>query len=130
MFHILSLCKTHFKNYLYLYQHRTCKLTKKCSCWEDYKKKKEKSYKLYNFTLLCNAREMILKSKTEENTKGFIYSKKILKILQRGIYCMIFSVQFNSVTHSCLTLCNPMDCSTPVIPVHHPLPELTQTHVH
>ena len=31
---------------------------------------------------------------------------------------------------SCLTLCNHMDCSTPGFPVHHQLPELTQTHVH
>ena len=30
----------------------------------------------------------------------------------------------------CLTLCNPMDCSTPGLPVHHQLPEFTQTHVH
>ena len=35
-----------------------------------------------------------------------------------------------SVTQSCLTLCNPMDCSTPGFPVHHQLPELAQTHVH
>ena len=35
-----------------------------------------------------------------------------------------------SVTKSCLTLCNPMDCSTPGFPVLHHLPELTQTHVH
>ena len=38
--------------------------------------------------------------------------------------------QFGSVAESCLTLCNPMDCSTPGLPVHHQLPELTQTHVH
>ena len=31
---------------------------------------------------------------------------------------------------SCLTLCDPMDCSTPGLPVHHHLPELAQTHVH
>ena len=31
---------------------------------------------------------------------------------------------------SCLTLCNPMNCSTPGLPVHHQLPEFTQTHVH
>ena len=37
------------------------------------------------------------------------------------------SVQFSSVTQS---LCNPMDCSMPGFPVHHQLPELTQTHVH
>ena len=40
------------------------------------------------------------------------------------------SVQFTSVDQSCLTLCDPMDCSTPGLPVHHQLPELTQTHVH
>ena len=41
-----------------------------------------------------------------------------------------FSVQFSSVAQSCPTLCNPMDCSTPGIPVHYQLPEFTQTHVH
>ena len=40
------------------------------------------------------------------------------------------SVQFSSVTQLCLTLCNPMDCSTPGFHDHHQLPELAQTHVH
>ena len=40
------------------------------------------------------------------------------------------SVQFSSVTQSCPTLRETMDCSTPGFPVHHQLPELTQTHVH
>ena len=40
------------------------------------------------------------------------------------------TVQFSSVTQSCLTLCDPMDCSTPGHPVHHQLPEFTQIHVH
>ena len=40
------------------------------------------------------------------------------------------SVQFSSVTQSCLTLCNPMNRSTPGLPVHHKLPESTQTHDH
>ena len=39
-------------------------------------------------------------------------------------------VQFSSVSQSCPTLCNPMNCSTPGLPVHHQLPEFTQTHVH
>ena len=39
-------------------------------------------------------------------------------------------LQFRSVTHSCLTLCYPMDCSTPGLPVYHQFPEFTQTHVH
>ena len=38
------------------------------------------------------------------------------------------SVQFSLVAQSCLTLCDPMDCSTPGLPVHHQLPEFTQTH--
>ena len=42
----------------------------------------------------------------------------------------IKNTQFSSVTQSCLTLCNPMNRSTPGLPVHHQLPELTQTHVH
>ena len=44
--------------------------------------------------------------------------------------CMTASVQFSSVAQSCPTLCDPMDCSTLGFPVHHQLPELTQTHVH
>ena len=39
------------------------------------------------------------------------------------------SVQFSSVAHLCLTLCDPMNCSMPGLPVHHQLPEFTQTHV-
>ena len=39
-------------------------------------------------------------------------------------------IQFSSVAQSCLTLCNPMNRSTPGLPVHHQLPEFTQTHVH
>ena len=42
----------------------------------------------------------------------------------------VLSVQFSSVTQSCPTLCNPMNCSMPGLPVHHQLPEFTQTHVH
>ena len=40
------------------------------------------------------------------------------------------SVQFSSVAQSCLTLCDPMNHSTPGLPVHHQLPEYTQTRVH
>ena len=39
-------------------------------------------------------------------------------------------VQFGSVAQSCLTLCNPVNCSTPSLPVHHQLLEFTQTHIH
>ena len=40
------------------------------------------------------------------------------------------SQSVSSVAQSCLTLCNPMNRSTPDLPVHHQLPEFTQTHVH
>ena len=43
---------------------------------------------------------------------------------------MFLSLQFSSVTQSCLTLCDPMDRSMPGLPVHHHLPESTQTHVY
>ena len=40
-----------------------------------------------------------------------------------------YGVQFSSVAQSYPTLCDPMDCCTPALPVHHQLPEFTQTHV-
>ena len=42
----------------------------------------------------------------------------------------IVSVQFSSVAQSCPTLCDPMNCSMPGLPVHHQLLEFTQTHIH
>ena len=41
----------------------------------------------------------------------------------------IQNIQFSSVTQSCPTLCDPMDCNTPGFPIHHQLPEPTQTPV-
>ena len=50
-------------------------------------------------------------------------------IPKRSSSLSIFSsVQFSSVTQSCPTLCNPIDCSMPGLPVHHQLLEFTQTH--
>ena len=46
------------------------------------------------------------------------------------VKAMFFPVQFGSVAQSCPTLCDPMNCSTQGLPVHHQLPECTQTHVH
>ena len=46
------------------------------------------------------------------------------------IFCNLKIVQFSSVAQSCPTLCDPMNHSTPGLPVHHQLPEFTQTHVH
>ena len=55
----------------------------------------------------------------------FLYIKHLALCVMQSEYH-----QFSSATQSCLTLCDPMDCSMPVFPVHHQLPELAQTHVH
>jgi len=52
------------------------------------------------------------------------FSKSVMYAHHSTLY------QFSSVTQLCLTLCDPMDCSIPGIPVLHQLPELAQTHVH
>ena len=46
------------------------------------------------------------------------------------IFTKYFIFQFSSVAQSCSNLCDPMNCSIPGLPVHHHLPEFTQTHVH
>ena len=58
---------------------------------------------------------------TQGSNPGLLHCRWILYQLSHN------SVQF---THLYLTLCDPMDCSTPGLPVHHQLPEPTQTHVH
>ena len=65
---------------------------------------------------LCDFR----KSKTSEARKQ----------MSRTTNTNMKTLQFSSVTQSCLTLCNLMNHSMPGLPVHHQLPESTQTHVH
>ena len=48
----------------------------------------------------------------------------------RVIHVKYISDQIRSVAQSCPSLCNPMNCSTPGLPVHHQLPEFTETHIH
>ena len=57
------------------------------------------------------------------------YSAMLLIYLSLWLFSCC-SVQFSSVTQSCPTLCDPMNCSTPGLPVRHQLLEFTQTHVH
>ena len=52
------------------------------------------------------------------------------KLQHQSFQWIYLSVQFSSVAQSCPTLCNPMNHSTPGLPVHHQLLEFTQTHVH
>ena len=57
----------------------------------------------------------------------FIPILQISMLLPHGLFS---SVQFSSVAQSCPTLCDSMNRSTPGLPVHHHLPEFTQTHIH
>ena len=50
-------------------------------------------------------------------------------VMNQGLLLWL-TVQFSSVAQSCPTLCNPMDYSTPGLPVHHWTLEFTQTHLH
>ena len=61
---------------------------------------------------------------------GVAQSRTRLKWRSSSSSSIYGSVQFSSVAQSCPTLCDPMNRSMPGLPVHHQLPELTQTHVH
>ena len=63
-----------------------------------------------------------------EKQQTFIKSSLCVRKSAR-FFPLIFEL-FSSVSQSCLTLCDPMNRSTPGLPVHHQLPEFTQTHVH
>ena len=74
---------------------------------------------------------------TELNWKsrGITFPKKV-SIVKAMVFPIVmcqsenWNIQFNSVAQSCPTLCDPMNHITPGLPVHHQLPESTQTHVH
>src|SRR5574337_1668896 len=64
-----------------------------------------------------------------------IFTILILPTQEHGLSLHLFMsslisfIQFSSVAQSCLTHCDPINCSMPGLPVHHQLPEFTQTHV-
>ena len=62
--------------------------------------------------------------------QAFVIEQLLFKVLNiQYLFNPLSSIQFRSVAQSCPTLCDPMNCSTPGLPVHHHLPEFTQTHV-
>ena len=83
---------------------------------------------------------------TQESNQGLLHCRQILyQLSYQGsplapivmhlshpldICLPLLTVQFSSVAQSCLTLCDPMNLSTPGLPVRHQLPESAQTHVH
>ena len=61
---------------------------------------------------------------------NFYLEKNISQVKKLNNKTVFKSIQFSSVAQLCLTLCDPVNCSTPGLPVHHQLTEFTQTHVH
>ena len=89
---------------------------------------------LHEHNIIIKNRKLILVQSYQLNYRPYlnfiIFPMNILFLFQesRNLYCIYF--QFSSIAQSCPTLCDPMNCSTPGLPVHHQLPEFTQTHVH
>ena len=76
-------------------------------------------------SIWASSHEQIGRTQTKKKRRH----KDILNIKQK-LWDLCLSVQFSLVTRSCPTLCNPMNRSTPGLPVHHQLPEFTQIRVH
>ena len=90
-----------------------------CGPWE------EGSVLSPNFSLFCVNRPFQNKLLVLFHVTHFVFfSQSTIVVI------LVQSVQFRSVAQSCPTLCNPMNRSTPGLPVHLQLPEFTQTHVH
>ena len=84
-----------------------------------------------DITLMAESKEelknLLMKVKEESEKAGLKFNIQKAKIMASS---PISSFQFSSVTQSCLTLCDPMSCSMPGLPIQRQLPEPTQTHVH
>ena len=79
-------------------------------------------------TLMTESEEelksLLMRVKEESERVGLKLNIKTMKIMASS------PIQFSSVAQSCPTLCDPMNRSMPSLPVHHQLPEFTQTHIH
>ena len=83
---------------------------------------------LGRFNKSCNGRERRSWSDLKDNEHGWVNKDETT---EHSCTEMSFdSVQFSSVAQSCPTLCDPMNRSTPGLPVHHQLLEFTQIHIH
>ena len=67
---------------------------------------------------------------TNKASGGDGISVELFQILKDDAMKVMHSVQFSSVAQSCPTICEPMNCTTPFLPVQHQLLESAQTHVH
>ena len=98
---------------------------------------RSRAFSAHLFTVwLCLRSDYIISNPVDELSviallkaiRPFVF--QMISPLKGGHWLIYFCywVQFSSVAQLCPTLCDRMDCSTPGLPVHHQLPELTQTH--
>ena len=96
--------------------------------WDSILSRCQGSFNEYPSILFCGSTNSSVYMERQKNSWHNITQYSILKNKVGGLALPYF--QFSSVTQLCLTLCDPMNCSTPGLPVHHQLLESTQTHVH
>ena len=101
-------------------------------CWMNYKLESTQQGEISTASDMQKAeseelKTLLMKVKDESEKTGLKLNIQKTKIMASGSNS---SVQFSSVAQSCPTLRDPMNHSTPGLPVHHQLPEFTQTHVH
>ena len=91
-------------------------------CW-----RKAKNYRISR-NILCGITCDLFWRMFHMHLRRIFFAAFAWNILYKSFKCVQY--QFSSVAQSCLTLCDPMNRSTPGLPIHHQLPESTQTHVH
>ena len=93
------------------------------------KKATRTAYKIVLYCILSNFK----RTKAVFSRTYMMGAKQVFKT-QKGYkateWIIVWNNQFSSVTQSCPTFCDPVNCSTPGLPVHHKLLEFTQTHAH
>ena len=107
------------------------KVWRQCSIWME-EKSQGKTLYIFFHRLCVHLKDTQIEVTTCAKVSRIekYMDKLTLKITLRAMPKWYFTVQFSSVAQSCQTLCDPINRSTPGLPVHHELPEFTQTHAH